>query len=308
MKILRTAGQAALDALFDTARLLPLLFLTYLLLEWIEHHARGRAARLVSRAGSAGPLLGAALGLLPQCGFSGAMASLYGAGAVSLGTLLAVFLSTSDEMLPVMVAAGAPARTMGAVLLCKFGYGVAAGFAIDLAARARRLNAHSASKNEAEDNLRVREICESEHCACRGRGVVIGALVHTAKIALSLVLVTAALNFALALIGREAVGRLLGGAPPLAAGAAALVGLLPGCAVSVILTQLFLEGTIGGGALLAGLFANAGAGLLVLARTLRAGGKGALRRMVGIALLLAALAMVGGLLLGWAIPPVGGTA
>ena len=131
--------EALLDALLDTGKLLPILFLTYLFMEYLEHHAGGRIARLLQRSRGAGPALGAALGLIPQCGFSGAASSLYAAGAITMGTLLAVFLSTSDEMLPILLSAQVPLSTVGVILGIKFLSGAAVGLVVDGVLRFRRV-------------------------------------------------------------------------------------------------------------------------------------------------------------------------
>ena len=126
---------ALLDALVDTGKLLPILFLTYLLMEYLEHHAGGGISRCLQRSRGAGPALGAALGLVPQCGFSGAASSLYAAGTITMGTLLSVFLATSDEMLPILLSAQVPLPTVGAILGLKFLAGAAVGFAVDAVLR-----------------------------------------------------------------------------------------------------------------------------------------------------------------------------
>lgn len=285
MEYLHLAADALLDTLLDTAKLLPLLYLSYLLIETLEHHAGGKAALFVTKAGKAGPLLGALLGLVPQCGFSGAMASLYCAGTVSLGSFLAVLLSTSDEMLPVLLAGGAPWGTVGKLLLCKFGFALTVGFALELLFRGRR---------EEHREEHIHELCEKEHCACEGHSVFYAALVHTVKIALTVFALTFLMTFLLELFGEEALRDVLSVAPVLSAFLAGLVGLIPSCSVSVILTGLYLSGALGGTALLAGLFANGGVGLLVLFRMSGSGKKNA-----AVTALLYGCSVAGGLLLGW---------
>ena len=149
---------ALLDALVDTGKLLPILFLTYLLMEYLEHHAGGRLGRCLQRSRGAGPALGAALGLVPQCGFSGAASSLYAAGTITMGTLLAVFLSTSDEMLPILLSSQVPLATVGTILGLKFLAGAAVGFGVDGVLRLRR------SQREPD----IHGFCQQEHCSCEG--------------------------------------------------------------------------------------------------------------------------------------------
>ena len=162
---------ALLDALVDTGKLLPILFLTYLLMEYLEHHAGGGISRCLQRSRGAGPALGAALGLVPQCGFSGAASSLYAAGTITMGTLLSVFLATSDEMLPILLSAQVPLPTVGAILGLKFLAGAAVGFAVDAVLR---LQHHQREPD-------IHGFCQQEHCSCEG-GIFRSALRHTVKI------------------------------------------------------------------------------------------------------------------------------
>ena len=242
-------------ALLDSIKLLPFLFLTYLLMELLEHRAGERVRATVARAGRAGPLIGAGLGLFPQCGFSAAIAGLYAGRVVTLGTVVAVFLSTSDELIPIVLGSGVPVSKLATVLALKLGIALLAGFALDLALR-RRMELH------------VEELCDGEHCHCE-RGIWRSALHHTLHIFVFILLFNLVLGAALELIGEARIGAFLAAVPVLGIALSALVGLIPNCAASVAIVTLWVEGIIPAGAMLAGSLTGAGAGLLVLLRTNR---------------------------------------
>ena len=237
------------DTLMDSVRLIPFLFLTYLAMEYLEHRAEKVTRKLT------GPIIGGLLGVVPQCGFSAAASNLYAGRVITLGTLMAVYLSTSDEMLPILISRQAPIRTILYLLLAKAAVGMAAGLLIDLIL-------HRTGKERQGD---IREFCEREHCHC-GKGIFRSALTHTIKIAFFLVIVTFALNLLLHFVGEDTLKNLILDRPILAPALAGLVGLIPNCAGSVVITQLYLEGAMGDGAALAGLLAGSGVGLLVLFR------------------------------------------
>lgn len=230
------------------------LFITYLVMEWLEHRTGNKVQKVVQKAGSLGPVIGAVAGAVPQCGFSTAASNLYAGRLISMGTLIAIYLSTSDEMLPVMISAKAPAQLIGGVLLTKIIVGMAAGFVIDFIFR---------NKKEGHDH--IHEICEQEECHCES-GVLRSALKHTVQVGVFILLVSFALNLVLALLGENVLAGFLLNRPVLGPVLAGLVGLIPNCAASVVITELFLEGVIGMGAMMAGLLVGAGVGLLVLFR------------------------------------------
>lgn len=276
-EVLHILWEALLDALIDTAKLLPFLYLSYLLIEFLEHHGSEKAEKWIAGAGKAGPGIGALLGLVPQCGFSGAAASLYCAGTISLGTLLAVFLSTSDEMLPLLLSGGAEGLSILKLLGCKCLFAALCGFAIDLLYRRKQSVDH------------IHELCEKEHCACEGHSLFLAALIHTAKIAGLILLVSFGLNI---VFSYWEIGGIFTGIPVVGEALAGLLGLIPNCAVSVLLTQLYLTGAIPATVLLSGLFVNAGVGLLVLLR------QNTLKRSLPVVALLYVLGLAGGLLCG----------
>lgn len=326
-------------ALEDTLVLVPFLFVTYIALEALEHAAGARANAVVRRAGAAGPVAGALLGVVPQCGFSAMAATLYAGRVVTLGTLAAVFLSTSDEMLPMLVAERVDAGLLFRVLGLKVLVALITGVLADLAIRALRKNARvhaflrrtvfSVRRDGVEADVvdqmaeggetaeHICRLCEQDHCGCghdhahvhegehghehghergyedadghvagcdhdhgHGHGhaggrfgiagsIVMSAVSHTVQVSLFIFLVTFALVLVLETVGEDALAAFLSGNQLLAVFASALVGLVPNCSASVVITQLYLEGVLGFAPLMAGLLASAGVGYLVLFRTNR---------------------------------------
>ena len=311
-------------AFIDTLKLVPFLFVTYLAMEALEHYASSKSIAAVRRAGTAGPIIGALLGVVPQCGFSAAAATLYSARVITLGTLFAVFLSTSDEMLPIMIAAQAPVEFIVEVLAIKALCGLIAGFAIDAVLRLR---------HHAVEAMRIHDLCERDHCGCddddsprelaavqqesedgpcgraqgstdehsgeHGHGeegrasdhdhahghshdhghthghahgfaaIAKSSLVHTLQVTLFIFLVSLALEVVIDGVGEDALAAFISANSSLSVVVSAIVGLVPNCAASVVITELYLEGALSSGAMLAGLLVSAGVGLLVLFRANR---------------------------------------
>ena len=245
-----------LDALIDTLKIIPFLFLTYLLMEFIEHKASGRTVALLEKSGKAGPAIGGVLGVLPQCAFSAVAANLYTGRVISLGTLIAVFLSTSDEMLPIMISSGASWQSILVILGYKLTVGILMGFVIDLVMHLLRRD---------KEKIDIDEICDNDNCHCE-RGLLFSALHHTLTISAFILIVTLAINALVFFVGEETLGSIVSRIPVLSHLIAAIIGLIPGCATSVALTTLGLEGIISGGTMMAGLFSGAGVGVLILVR------------------------------------------
>ena len=239
----------------ETLKMAPILFLAYLFMEWLEHADEGKMARFVHKSRRFGPLFGSALGLVPQCGFSGAIASMYAAGTVTVGTLLAVFLTTSDEMLPMLISANFSASIILLILGIKLVIGLIVGFVADLITR----------KTNHEKKQDIHGFCEREHCSCDD-GIFLSALKHTLKILLIILIISIGLHFLVEHIPEDTFRSILN-FPVLSEIFAAAIGLIPNCTVSVLFTQLFLDGTLGIGPMLCALLSNGGVGLLVLYRT-----------------------------------------
>ncbi len=239
-------------SLIDTLKMLPILYISYLFMEMIEHRAGTKMDTAIAKVHKAGPLLGSLLGLLPQCGFSGAVSGLYAGGVATLGTLIAVFLSTSDEMLPLMLSSGAPAVLIVRILAAKFLCGLAAGFSIDVLVRRRPKEIH--------------ELCERDHCSCERHNIWTASAIHCLQVGAVIFVILLVLELLFELGGETVLTTLLPDFPVVGELVAALIGLIPSCSSSVLLTQLYLNDVITLGPLMAGLFANAGVGLLVLFR------------------------------------------
>lgn len=251
-----------LDGLKDGAWSLPVLFVAYLLMELLERSQKLNEEILHGYSHRAGPLLGGLLGVAPQCGISGAAATLFSTGSVTVGTMLAVFFATSDEMLPIMLSSVADGdirlSSILLIVLGKAALGVALGYLTDLL-----LTKYIRSQKN------IHGFCEREHCACDEEegSVFVSALKHTLKIAVMLIAVNVVLNFVLGMIGVERLSGSVLNRPFIGEILLALVGLIPNCSVSVVITESYLSGLIGLGGLFAGLLSNAGIGLLVLFRT-----------------------------------------
>ena len=277
MKIL----DAIWDGTLDTLKLIPFLFITYLVMEWVEHRTSDHTKTAIRKAGRLGPLAGGVLGVIPQCGFSAAAASLYAGRVITAGTLIAVFLSTSDEMLPILLSERAGIGFITKVLIVKALYGVIAGFLVDFLFR---------KLNERRIGVGIHGICTQEHCHCE-KGIVRSAIKHTVSITFFILLISIVLNILLAIVGTENLSNLVLNQPVIGEVLAGLIGLIPNCAASIALTQLYLEGVMSAGAMVSGLMVGAGVGLLVLFRTNRH-----IRQNIQLTILLYILGVAGGLI------------
>lgn len=217
---------------------------------------------MVKKAGKWGPVIGGIAGAVPQCGFSAAASNLYAGRVITLGTLMAIFLSTSDEMLPILISAQAPVKVIGSIVAAKVVIGVVAGFMIDLVI-SRREKRHD--HHHEHDHEHIHELCEHEHCNCE-KGIFRSAVKHTLQITFFIILITFVLHLALEWIGEDALANLILNKPVLGPALAGVVGLIPNCASSVVVTQLYLEGAMSVGAMMAGLLVGSGVGVLILFR------------------------------------------
>lgn len=282
------------DSVIDTLKLIPFLLVTYLAMEALEHFASNKVKETVEHAGTAGPVVGGLLGALPQCGFSAMAATLFSGRVVTAGTLVAVILSTSDEMIPVFVAHQEPASRMLAIIAIKVALGIVAGLLLDLVLRLL----HRAGDGHAH----IHELCEREHCHCEEAdeadedegddehgdhgdhhdhghhhghshshhgvwGIVRSACVHTAQVTAFIFLISLLFGLIIEGFGVDSIRSMLAYHPVRATFIAALVGLIPNCGASVAIAELFLDGTLATGPMLAGLLSSGGVGLLVLWRT-----------------------------------------
>ena len=246
------------ETAIDTIKIIPFLFITYLIMEYIEHKTSNKVKNVIEKSGKFGPLLGAILGIFPQCGFSVSATNLYSTRVITLGTLISVYLTTSDEMLPILLTESVSMSTIIAILLIKLILGIIAGFTIDIVFRI--------IKKENIEKQKIEELCEQEHCHCE-HGIVTSALKHTLNIIVFIFIITLAINGIITVIGEDTIGQFVSQNVILGPIIAGLIGLIPNCASSVILTELFVEDVISMPVLISGVAVNAGVGLLVLFKT-----------------------------------------
>lgn len=306
------------DSVIDTLKLIPFLLVTYLAMEALEHFASNKVKEAVEHAGAAGPVVGALLGALPQCGFSAMAATLFSGRVVTAGTLVAVILSTSDEMIPVFVAHQEPASRMLSIIAIKVVLGIAAGLLLDLVLRLLH--------RVGDGHTHIHELCEREHCHCEEAdeleelddnhhdhgdhhghhehghhndyghshhgawGIVRSAFVHTAQVTAFIFLISLLFGLIIEGLGVDSIRSTLAYHPVRATFIAALVGLIPNCGASVAIAELFLDGTLATGPMLAGLLSSGGVGLLVLWRT-----NADARQNVYVTLLVYVVAVLAGL-------------
>lgn len=247
--------------IIDSAKMLPFLFLAYLLIEFLEHKASARLQHILSKSGPLGVVIGSVLGCLPQCGFSVAAANFYSGRVITLGTMMAVFLATSDEAIPILLSSLGNLGLVAQLLLIKLAVALIAGFGIDLLLR-------NPKREETEPHLHEHNVL-CEHCGCDEGGIFKSAIKHTVSIFLFILLVTFLLNLLMETLGESVLSALLlqdSVFQPLLAG---LIGLIPNCASSVMLIELYLAGSLRFGSVVAGLCTGAGVGLAVLFRTNR---------------------------------------
>lgn len=248
--------EVLLDGFLDTLNVIPFLFLTYLLMEYIEHKASRGLNSFMKRSGALGPAVGSVLGAVPQCAFSAMASNLYTGRVITLGTLIAVFLSTSDEMLPLLISGSIGVGKIFLILGYKAAVALTVGFAVDLLLRIF---------SKKERSIDIDRICENDNCHCE-RGILHSAIHHTVTISLFIFAVTLLINTLIFFIGTQRLAELGGSAFGLSHLIFALIGLIPGCATSVAISTLGIHRIISTGAMLSGLFSGAGVGIIILWR------------------------------------------
>ena len=246
-----------IDTLIDILKLIPFLFFTYLLIEYIEHKMTKSTKDAIKKSGKSGPLLGGVVGIIPQCGFSASATNLYVARVISLGTLISVYLATSDEMIPIFISEAVPISFILKILLIKFIIAIFFGFIIDFIIRKNK-------KEELVIEKEIGEICEHEHCKCEKNGILKSSIKHTINITIYIVVITFILNILISFIGEERIGNFINENVYLGPIFTSMIGLIPNCAASVIITDLYIQNIINEASLIAGLLTGAGVGLIVL--------------------------------------------
>lgn len=238
------------ETVIDSLKLLPFLFVTFLLMEYFEHKMKNKSKKLIEKAGKFGPIFGSLLGAIPQCGFSVAATNFYATRIISLGTLISIYLSTSDEMLPILLSEKAPASLIIKIILIKVIVGMVAGFIIDLIIR-------------KQEKVEIHEFCHEKHCDC-DHGILKSSIKHTLNIFAFILIINFLLNIGFSYLGEENVSKLFMDKSIFGPFIASLIGLIPNCGASVILTKLYLSNAISFASLISGLLTGSGVAVSVL--------------------------------------------
>ena len=249
--------ESIMDALIDTLKLLPYLLITFLILEILEHKLSKKNEKLLTKNKKYGPIVGSLLGALPQCGFSTMAANLFSNKVITIGTLIAVFLSTSDEMLPIMLSENVDIVIILKIIGFKVIIGILVGIIIDIIIKNKKEKLHD----------HIHDMCKHDHCSCNEEGIILSSLKHTLKIGLFILIANLIINVIIFYVGEENLSHILLHKNILTYFLASLIGLIPNCASSVIITELYLSKLITTGHLLAGLLPGSGLGILLLFKT-----------------------------------------
>lgn len=244
-----------LDTLLDSVKLLPFLFVAFLIMEYIEHKFSNKGKEKISKAGKYGPVLGSILGAFPQCGFSVMATNLYATRIISVGTLISIYLSTSDEMLPILISEKASISVIIKFLVIKILIGMLSGILIDFVLR----------KKENKKMNKIKDFCDEHKCNC-SHGIIKSAIKHTINIMLFLLIITFILNLGFYYLGYDKISKLFLKGNLFSSFVSSFIGLIPNCASSVILTKLYLENVISFSSCLSGLLTSSGVALLLLFR------------------------------------------
>lgn len=245
--------EVLLDTLLDAIKIIPFLFVTFLLMEYIEHGFTKKGKEKIKKAGNLGPFFGGLLGAVPQCGFSVMATNLYATRIVTLGTLISIYLSTSDEMLPILISQRCSFSVIIKILLIKVLIGMLAGFIIDFIIR----------KKTKSSNYEIKKFCDEEHCDCE-HGIIKSSIKHTLNILIFIIVITLLLNLGFYYFGNDSIEKLFLKDSFFSPFISSLIGLIPNCGASVALTELYLNNVISFASVIAGLLTGSGVALLVL--------------------------------------------
>ena len=242
-----------LDTLFESLNLLPFLLITFLIIEFIEHKASKKSIKMLTKTKKYGPIIGGILGATPQCGLGVMATNLYATNIITIGTLIAIYLSTSDEMLPVLISERMPFSKILIISLIKVIIGIVCGFIIDFIFR----------KKNKHTKIDVQELCENEHCHCEN-SIIKSSLIHTLKTFSFIFLVSFVLHIFIHEIGEDKISNLLLNGNIFTPFLSSIIGLIPNCAGSVVITELYVNNVISFGSMLAGLLTGSGISILIL--------------------------------------------
>ena len=285
------------DTLIDAIKLLPFLFITYLIMEYIEHKMGHKTKHAIKKSGKWGPIIGSILGAFPQCGFSVSATNLYAGRVITLGTLIAVYLSTSDEMLPIFISEAVSPIIILKILGIKLIIGIIAGIIIDLGLhviknKIMKNKENNITESEENDDDEIGHICEEDHCHCNESGILKSAIHHTLSILMFIIIITFIINTAVHFVGEETIASWILNRPVIGPLIASLIGLIPNCAASVIITNMYLDKVISLGSMISGLLTGAGVGLAVLFKT-----NNKIKENIGILILLYAIGVISGIII-----------
>ena len=271
--------EVILDTIIDSLKLIPFL-LVALIIELLEHKLNNKTKNIITKSKKIGPIIGSLLGVIPQCGFSVMATNLYITRIITLGTLISIYLSTSDEMLIIMISEKVEISLILKILLIKIFFGIVYGLIIDKIINKK--------KKDKETNY---ELCDGEHCDCN-HSILLSAIKHTLHITLFIFIITLIINTIFTLLGDNYLSKILLNNSTLSSFITSLIGLIPNCAASVILTELYLNSTISLGALIGGLLTSSGSSLLVLIKNNKNQ-----KENLSIILLLYALGVLSGIII-----------
>ena len=244
-----------LEALLDALKIVPFLFVTFFILEFLEHKLNKKTEKVLLKYKKFGPIVGGLLGAVPQCGFGTMAASLFSNKVITIGTVVAIFLSTSDEMLPIMLGHKADLSTIFGILGFKVLIGVIVGLIVDLIFR---------KKGYVKEHIHINDMCEDDHCHCDDKGIFSSSLVHTLKITGFILVANLVINFIVFFVGEEQLAKILLNDSLFTYFISSLVGLIPNCVSSVVITELYMSNLISLGTLFSGLLTGSGLGILLL--------------------------------------------
>jgi hypothetical protein len=272
--------EVILDTIVDSLKLIPFLLVAFLIIELLEHKLNNKTKNIITKSKKIGPIIGSLLGVIPQCGFSVMATNLYITRIITLGTLISIYLSTSDEMLIIMISEKVEISLILKILLIKIFFGIVYGLIIDKIINKK--------KKDKETNY---ELCDEEHCDCN-HSILLSAIKHTLHITLFIFIITLIINTIFTLLGDNYLSKILLNNSILSPFITSLIGLIPNCAASVILTELYLNSTISLGALIGGLLTSSGSSLLVLIKNNKNK-----KENLSIILLLYALGVLSGIII-----------
>ena len=272
--------EVILDTIIDSLKLIPFLLVAFLIIELLEHKLNNKTKNIITKSKKIGPIIGSLLGVIPQCGFSVMATNLYITRIITLGTLISIYLSTSDEMLIIMISEKVEISLILKILLIKIFFGIVYGLIIDKIINKK--------KKDKETNY---ELCDEEHCDCN-HSILLSAIKHTLHITLFIFIITLIINTIFTLLGDDYLSKILLNNSILSPFITSLIGLIPNCAASVILTELYLNSTISLGALIGGLLTSSGSSLLVFLKNNKNQ-----KENLSIILLLYALGVLSGIII-----------